>query len=138
MHMSSQPAYLVIHADLVVDFLRHGLWYQDRFIPMPPIPFRILRQLVEQANTIVPIEALLHAGWPDEVRGREDLYPQIHYLRTLLEVNVRHPQVLITRWRDGYWLRMDGPGWFWWDHPEIRLHWAKDIHLGHRKTVVLF
>ena len=27
---------------------------------------------------------------------------------------------------------------FWWDHPEIRLHWAKDIHLGHRKTVVLF
>ncbi len=27
---------------------------------------------------------------------------------------------------------------FWWDHPDISLHYAKDIHLGHRKTVVLF
>ena len=102
---------MVVHAWLVVDLLRHGLWCQNMFIPVPPIPFRILRHLVEQANTIVTTEALLHAGWPDEVRGREDLYPQIHYLRTLLEANVHRPQVLITRRRDGYWLRMDGPGW---------------------------
>jgi len=91
---------MVIHADLVVDFLRHGLWYQDRFIPGSSIPFRILRQFVEQANTIVPIEALLPVGWSDEVRGREDMYPQIHYLRTLLEVHVRHPDKRTYAWRD--------------------------------------
>lgn len=27
---------------------------------------------------------------------------------------------------------------FWWDNPDIHLHYAKDIHLGHRKMVVLF
>lgn len=26
---------------------------------------------------------------------------------------------------------------FWWDHPEIGLHWAKRIKLGHKKTVLL-
>jgi hypothetical protein len=26
---------------------------------------------------------------------------------------------------------------FWWDHPELHIHWARDIQLGHRKMVVL-
>ena len=26
---------------------------------------------------------------------------------------------------------------FWWDHPDLGLHWAKDVHLGDRKTMVM-
>lgn len=26
---------------------------------------------------------------------------------------------------------------FWWDHPEIHLHWPKAIHLGHLKEMLL-
>lgn len=26
---------------------------------------------------------------------------------------------------------------FWWDHPYIHVHWIPDLHLGHRKAVVL-
>lgn len=26
---------------------------------------------------------------------------------------------------------------FWWDHPEIHLHWPQAIHLGHLKAVLL-
>jgi len=26
---------------------------------------------------------------------------------------------------------------FWWDHPEVRIHWAKSIRIGHKKLVLL-
>jgi hypothetical protein len=27
---------------------------------------------------------------------------------------------------------------FWWDHPDLRIHWIPDLHLGHRKPQILF
>ena len=104
--MNLEEISVVLNDALSLDLPGHGLWLNDAFIPLPPISFRILSYLVRHAHTVVPAEALLRAGWPDDLRGRDDLYPQMHYLRTLIEVDPHRPNLLVTRRNDGYYLRL--------------------------------
>ncbi len=65
-------------------------------------PARIFAELVQHPNQVLSESRLLAVGWPNQVRGREDLYRQIYMLRTLVEVDHHHPCWLITRRNLGY------------------------------------
>ncbi len=104
--MNSDAVSVVLTDALSLDLQGHGLWLHDTFVPLPPIPFRILSYLVQHPRAVVSADSLLRVGWPDDLRGRDDLYPQVHYLRTLIEVDPHRPQLLVTRRNDGYYLRI--------------------------------
>jgi len=71
---------------------------------------QIFATLVDHPNQVLAESQLLAAGWPGELRGREDLYRQIHDLRRILERDPHHPLWLRTRRNLGYeWARPDFP-----------------------------
>ena len=63
---------------------------------------RIFAELVRHPNQVLSESRLLAVGWPGEIRGREELYRQIHDLRGMLEPDPHHPCWLKTRKRLGY------------------------------------
>ena len=58
---------------------------------------RIFSTLVEHPNYVIGESPWLATGWPGQIRGRDDLYRQIHNLRRILELDPRHPCWLRTR-----------------------------------------
>lgn len=94
----------IIRPGVVVDSHREGLWRGRKFYELPPRTFRILLYLVEHANTVVPHEALLHVGWPDEPRVAQDLYRHIRRIRRVIEAHPETPFYLVTRKGRGYML----------------------------------
>ncbi len=98
---------ITIRSGVFVDLDREGVWHGRHFDFLPARTFRILKYLVEHANTVTPHEALLAVGWPDEPRDEQDLYRHIRRIRRIVEVNPSKPTQLITRKNRGYLLVID-------------------------------
>jgi DNA-binding response OmpR family regulator len=98
-------AYWWLADGIVVDALLQGVWRSERFFPLPPRGFRLLRYFIRHPQQIIPIEQLLQVGWPDEPRSALDLYPQIYRIRCTIEPDYHHPTFIVTRRGAGYILR---------------------------------
>ncbi len=100
--MNSSRDRILLRPGVVLDLALQGVWKGRHFIPLPPIPFRLLAYLTRHPNQVIPEVQLLAVGWPGEGRDVSDLYHPMHYLRQVLEPNPHHPRWLLTRRNAGY------------------------------------
>ncbi len=72
-------------------------------IDLTPTEYQLLLALAEQAGAVVSHEHLLRAVWGDEqARDNDYLKVYIWHLRRKIELDLRHPQLLLTEWGIGY------------------------------------
>lgn len=101
--MKSRSRRIVLRPGVTLDLDLQGLWKGRRWIPLQPIPFRLLAYLAQHPNQVIPESRLLAVGWPDEQReDPSDLYHPIYRLRQLLEPYPHRPRWLVLRRRAGY------------------------------------
>ncbi|KAF7599853.1 MAG: DNA-binding response regulator [Candidatus Dactylopiibacterium carminicum] len=91
--------------DLSKRELRHA---QGRVVELSAMEFRLLKTLLEHANTVLSRERLLNLmNKADAPVFDRSIDSQVSRLRKKLEDDARHPRLLRTAWGDGYLLSAD-------------------------------
>lgn len=97
------PAGRVRFGDFELDLIRGELVRDGVFVPLEPLPTRILTILVGRRGRLVLRDELLEAGWPAGERGSErGLNTAIRQIRRALGDSARRPAYVATVPRRGY------------------------------------
>jgi DNA-binding response OmpR family regulator len=88
---------------LLVDFIRQRVFVCDQEVNLTPTEYRLLCELVKQAERVLVPEYLLKKVWGMGYEGENHLLRQaIHRLRRKIERDPRNPQYIQTRPGIGY------------------------------------
>lgn len=71
-------------------------------IPLTKKRYEILLLLVENAGQVMEKEAIIERVWPDQFVEEANLANNIHALRRLIELDPRHPKLIVTVPGRGY------------------------------------
>lgn len=90
---------------LSIDDARHLVTLAGREIALPPIEYRLLFYLAQNAGRVLTQEQLLERVWEEKYAGESHLL-RVHMsrLRSKLELDPTHPRYLFTRVGIGYLL----------------------------------
>ncbi len=102
----SNKASLYSNGELTIDFLQRKVCVSGKEVSLTPTEFNLLRCLAKHEGRKLPHAYLLSQVWgveyKDEVRYLK-LY--VSYLRKKLEKNPSRPELILTEWGIGYYLR---------------------------------
>jgi DNA-binding response OmpR family regulator len=94
---------IVRAGELRVDLNQGRVFLGEREVPLTPIEYHLLSELVRQAGRVVVSERLLEAVWGGEFEGGERALRQAVYrLRQKIEPDPQDPQYIQTRSGLGY------------------------------------
>jgi DNA-binding response OmpR family regulator len=100
-HQGGEPVFET--GELVVDFARKRVFVQGQDAELTPTEYRLLSELVKQADRVLVPEYLLEKTWGLGYEGENRLLWQaIHRLRRKIEHDPRNPQYVQTRPGIGY------------------------------------
>ena len=124
------------------------LWV-DSDILIPPDSHRTIVEALTWAETherCIAANYMMGNGVPVLMRSRdpEQAYhytpAELEEMPTYAEVGMAGFGFVYLRQPLDYLFHADRVGedvHFWWDYPDIRIYWAKQIRLGHKKSVLL-
>ncbi len=94
-------------AQLVLDVTRHRVQVNDREINLTPIEFQLLYFLCNNRDRYLNAQQILESMWPpNSISGDTALVRNhIRNLRRKLEKDADRPQILISRYGQGYLIR---------------------------------
>ena len=96
---------------LSVDFARQVAQVDGVLVSLTPIESRILRTLYQAHGEIVTPEALLERCWDSLRTGSvASLWVHVRRLRTKIEIDVQHPQYILTARGKGYYMPVSDQG----------------------------
>jgi len=85
------------NGDLRIDFVKRQVVKNGREVNLTPLEYRLLRELINNTEKVMPYRDLLQTIWgPEYETEREYLYVYIGYLRSKLESNPKYPEYIIT------------------------------------------
>jgi len=91
---------------LWVDLANAEVKRNGNLVSLRNLEFRLLRYLIERADTLVSREELLRSVWSyDTTASTRTVDMHIHNLRQKLEENPSRPQLIITAKGEGYKFR---------------------------------
>ena len=86
--------------------LRHG-----RDVTLTRRAWNILMALLDNRGLVLSTDALIHAGWGDELdHTADELYHQIRRIRLAIEDDPSAPRILLNRREFGYVLQIPAEG----------------------------
>lgn len=89
--------------DIKVDFQKRQVFVENKEVTLTPIEYRLLVELVSNAERVLTFQELLTKVWGSEYsEDRDYLYVQISRLRGKLERDPKNPQYIINVPRVGY------------------------------------
>ena len=89
--------------DLQIDFVNRRVTLAGKEVDLTPTEYSLLKELVLNAEKVLPHDYLLRRVWGPEYRGeREYLHVFIGHLRNRLESDPTNPRYIITVPRVGY------------------------------------
>lgn len=89
--------------DLSVDFERQIVRKTGRFVRLTPIEYELLKRLIHNAGIVMSTAQLSKSLWGDEAhKHRHRLRVHMSNLRTKLETNPSHPELILTEPGFGY------------------------------------
>lgn len=95
--------HVVMFDNLTIDFTRHQVTVDGKWINLSPIEFRLLSALVQHQGEILPHEFLLREVWGSEYMNEvEYLRQYISYLRCKIEKDPARPNLIHNEWGYGY------------------------------------
>ncbi|HLH25030.1 MAG TPA: response regulator transcription factor [Chloroflexota bacterium] len=107
---SAGPAPLRIDERLQIDFPEHQVLVDGQPIDLKPTEASLLRVLVERADQVVPLEAILTEVWgPAYVDSPHYVHLYVNYLRRKIEPDPRAPRYILTQRGIGYRFAMPVP-----------------------------
>jgi predicted ATPase len=92
----------MIFDPLRMDLVNECLWHADRFIPLTPKGFALLKYLGERPGQLVTKEELLNAVWPETFVSDAALKVCVGELRKVLCDDAKQPRFIETVHRRGY------------------------------------
>ena len=100
---SAKEAAIFEAGELRIDFVRHRVFVRDQEIKLTPTEYRLLSELVKQADRILVPDYLLEKVWGMGHEGEVQLLWQaIHRLRHKIEADPQNPRYIQTRPGIGY------------------------------------
>ncbi len=98
-----EPSALVTCGDVVVDLGAHLVRRRGSEVRLSPTEFALLAELARNAGVVLDHRTLLQRVWGPTYSGELGyLRAFAHRLRTKLEDDPQHPQVIVTVGRQGY------------------------------------
>jgi DNA-binding response OmpR family regulator len=99
--------------DLRIDLAQQQVFVSDQEVPLTPIEYHLLSELVKHAGRVVVSERLLEAVWGSGYEGADRTLRQaIYRLRRKIEPDPKNPQYIQTRSGLGYvFILPDQEGW---------------------------
>ena len=71
----------LVHGDFRLERRTHRLFFRQQEIAMPPIEFRLLRQMIADPGAVFTREDLIAAAWPDHAADAELRSVDVHIAR---------------------------------------------------------
>jgi len=93
--------------DLILDVRAMRVSRNGVAIPLPPLSFELLVNLVRRAPDVVSRQDLLEATWKDIVVGPETLKQRVKLLRESLDDDPHNPRYIATIRGRGYQMIVD-------------------------------
>jgi two-component system KDP operon response regulator KdpE len=98
---------LFVIDDLTVDIQRQIVRKKGQFVRLTPIEYELLKRLINNAGIVMSAEQLSRSLWGDEARRHvRRLRVHMSNLRTKLETDPAHPELILTEPGSGYRLRI--------------------------------
>jgi two-component system KDP operon response regulator KdpE len=105
-YQAPHEACLYSNGELRIDFLRHKVLVSGKEVPLTPTEFKLLVCLAKHEGRVLPHSYLLTQVWGAEYKDELNyLKLYISYLRKKLEKNPSQPELILTEWGIGYYLR---------------------------------
>jgi DNA-binding response OmpR family regulator len=93
----------LVVGEIAIDPRQHEVRVRGELVELPPKEFELLRLLMANADTVLPINYLLDAVWGEEFAGAvQVLYVHMGWLRKLIEEDPRFPRHIQTVRGVGY------------------------------------
>lgn len=95
----------IVRGEIIIDLAEQRVTRRNQPVHLSPTEFRLLAALAEQPGHTVSPKELLARVWGNEYADDvENVKRYIHYLRQKLEVDVEHPELILTERGFGYYL----------------------------------
>jgi len=96
---------------LRLDPLTHEAWFEQKPLKLAPKAFHLLYTLARRGGQVVTTSELLDTIWGPGYQGEpQTLYVHVRQLREQIEMDPRHPRLLLTVHSVGYKLDAEGRG----------------------------
>ncbi len=89
--------------DITVDFVQHRVTVREQEVTLTPIEYKLLSQLVSNADRVMLHRELLTRVWGDEYQNElEYLRAYIRHLRQKIEEDPHQPKYILSKAGSGY------------------------------------